>query len=182
MRDVTKASLAVGAEFFWRDVRSGAGGSLKWWLARLRFVSAMEFRSLSMQTNTKKSIGAVVAGVVTIIVATTAVDIALHAAGVFPPMDQPLTDSLAVVASSYRLLISIGGAYLTARLAPNRPLYHAVLLGCVGTVLGLIGAIATWNLGLGPRWYPVSLVVLALPQCWVGGKLYEMRASAAKFA
>ena len=129
-----------------------------------------------MQTNTKKSIGAVIAGVVTIIVGTTVVDIALHAAGVFPPMDQPLTDSLALVASSYRLVISIAGAYLTARLAPNRPLYHALLLGWVGVVLGLMGAIATWNLGLGPRWYPVSLVILAIPQCWLGGKLYEMRA------
>ena len=145
--------------------------------ALLRFVSALGAPAFSMQKKPIKSVGAVVAGVVTIILVTTAVDAALHAAGVFPPMDQPLTDSLAVVASSYRLIISIAGAYLTALLAPNRPLYHAVLLGCVGIVLGTIGAIATWDRGMGPHWYPVSLVILALPQCWLGGRISELRLS-----
>jgi hypothetical protein len=120
-----------------------------------------------------KSAGAVIAGVLTIIIVTTLVDIGLHLAKVYPPMDQPIDDLLALLASSYRLVISIAGAYLTARLAPDRPMYHALLLGCVGTVLGLIGVMATWNLGLGPRWYPISLAVLAIPQCWAGGWLYE---------
>jgi len=126
-----------------------------------------------MKKNIMKSAGAVIAGVLTIMVVTTLVDVGLHLAKVYPPMNQPINDSLALLASSYRLIISIAGAYLTARLAPDRPLYHAVLLGCVGTVLGLIGVVATWNLGLGPRWYPISLAVLALPHCWAGGWLYE---------
>jgi len=123
----------------------------------------------------KKSIWAVVAGVLVIIIVTTVVDIALHALGVFPPMDQPLDDKLSLLATSYRIVISIGGAWLTARLAPANPMKHALILGLVGTVLGLVGVVATWNRGLGPRWYPIALAVLAIPQCWVGGKLYEMR-------
>jgi Na+/melibiose symporter-like transporter len=123
----------------------------------------------------KKSIWAVVAGVLLIIVVTTVVDIALHALGVFPPMGKPLDDRLSVLATSYRIVISIGGAWLTARLAPAKPMKHALILGLVGTVLGLVGIVATWNRGLGPRWYPIALAVLAIPQCWVGGKLYEMR-------
>ena len=125
----------------------------------------------------KKSIWAVVAGVLFIIIVTTLVDIALHALGVFPPMDQPLDDRLSLLATSYRVVISIGGAWLTARLAPAKPMKHALILGLVGTVLGLVGVVATWNRGLGPRWYPIALAVLAIPQCWVGGKLYEMRSS-----
>jgi hypothetical protein len=35
--------------------------------------------------------------------------------------------------------------------------------------------VATWNMGLGPRWYPIALVVLAIPQCWAGGKIYELQ-------
>ena len=123
----------------------------------------------------KKSIWAVVAGVLVIIIVTTVVDVALHALGVFPPMDQPLDDKLSLLATSYRIVISIGGAWLTARLAPANPMKHALILGLVGTVLGLVGVVATWNRGLGPRWYPIALAVLAIPQCWVGGKLYEMR-------
>src|SRR5438093_257416 len=122
-----------------------------------------------------KSIWPVVAGVLFIIVVTTLVDVVLHAVGVYPPMNQRLGDSLAVLATAYRVVISIGGAWLTARLAPHKPMKHALILGVVGTVLGLVGVVATWNAGLGPRWYPISLAVLAIPQCWVGGKLYEMR-------
>lgn len=123
----------------------------------------------------KKSIWAVVAGVLVIIVVTTLVDIVLHLAHVFPPMDQPINDSLALLATSYRIVISVGGAWLTARLAPDQPMKHALILGVVGTVLGLVGVVATWNRGLGPRWYPIALAVLAIPQCWAGGRLYVMR-------
>ena len=123
----------------------------------------------------RKTIGAVVAGVIVIIVVTTLVDIVLHVAGVFPPMDQPISDALAVLATVYRIVISIGGAWLTARLAPDKPMKHAMILGYVGVVLGLVGVVATWNLGLGPKWYPILLVVLAVPQCWAGGRIYEVQ-------
>ncbi len=128
-----------------------------------------------MTPNTKKSIWAVVAGVLVIVVVTTIVDIVLHAAGVFPPMNVPIDDRLSLIATSYRVVVSIGGAYLTARLAPERPMKHAMILGVLGTVLGAVAAVATWGNGLGPHWYPIALAVLAIPQCWVGGRLYELR-------
>ena len=126
-----------------------------------------------MSAHTGKSIWAVVAGVLFIIIVTTLVDIVLHVAKVYP--SEKLTDALALLASSYRLVISIAGAYLTAKLAPDRPRRHAMILGYVGTVLGLIGVVTTWNLNLGPHWYPISLAVLAVPQCWFGGWLFEQR-------
>ena len=122
-----------------------------------------------------KSVWAIVAGVLFVIIVTTIVDILLHVVGVFPPPKEPLTNTLALLATSYRILISVGGAYLTARLAPDRPMGHALILGWIGVVLGIVGLLATWNLGLGPKWYPIALVVLAIPQCWLGGKLFEMR-------
>jgi hypothetical protein len=48
-----------------------------------------------------------------------------------------------------------------------------MILGWVGFALALVGVVATWNMGLGPRWYPIALVVFALPQSRAGGKLYE---------
>ena len=130
-------------------------------------------------TMNRRSIAAVVAGVVAVLVVTTLVDVVLHLLGVFPSGKQPLSDGLALLASSYRLLIGIAAAWLTARLAPGRPMKHALVLGCVGTALALVGLVATWNLGLGPRWYPVSLVVLAIPQSWAGGRILEWRHGAA---
>ena len=123
----------------------------------------------------KKSTWAMVAGLLFIIVVTTLVDILLHVTNVFPPMDQPIDDALALLATSYRIVISVGGAWLTARLAPDEPMKHAMMLGYVGVVLGLVGVVATWNLGLGPRWYPIALVVLAIPQCWAGGRIFELQ-------
>ena len=122
-----------------------------------------------------KSIRAVVAGVIVILVVTTLVDIVLHAAGIFPPTGQPLNDALSILALSYRIVIGIAGAWLTASLAPGKPMKHAMILGCVGVVLALAGVIATWNMGLGPRWYPISLVVFAIPQSWAGGRICEMQ-------
>jgi len=114
-----------------------------------------------------------VSGLLVIIVVTTLVDILLHVAHVFPPVNERLNDSLALLATSYRIVISIAGAWLTARLAPDRPMKHALILGCIGVILGLVGVVATWNRGLGPRWYPIALVVLAIPQCWAGARIYE---------
>jgi hypothetical protein len=125
----------------------------------------------------KKSIWAVFAGVLFIIVVTTLVDIVLHQVGVYPSGKVPLSDSLAVLATAYRIVISVAGAWLTARLAPRKPMKHALILGGVGVLLGLIGLAATWNANLGPRWYPIALVVLAIPQCWLGGRIFEMQAA-----
>jgi MFS family permease len=121
-----------------------------------------------------KSFWAVVAGLLFTILITTLVDIALYSADVFAHGEVPLTDRLALLATSYRIVISIFGAWLTARLAPQRPMKHALILGAVGMVLGLAGVIGTWNLNMGPHWYPIALAVLAFPQCWLGGWLYEM--------
>ena len=108
----------------------------------------------------KKSIWAIVAGILVVIIVTTIVDVVLHLTHVYPPMDQPIDDRLALLATAYRIVISIGGAWLTARLAPDKPMKHVMIL-------------AIWNRGLGPRWYPIALAVLAIPQSWAGGKLYE---------
>jgi hypothetical protein len=122
-----------------------------------------------------KSIWAVVAGVLAIFAVTTAVDIVLHTTGVYPPVGQPLTNALAILATGYRIVIGVGGGWLTARLAPGKPMKHAMILGGVGVLLGLVGVAATWNLDLGPKWYPISLALLAIPQCWAGGRIYEMQ-------
>ena len=52
----------------------------------------------------------------------------------------------------------------------------AMILGVVGTALGGLGVLATMGKDLGTAWYPVSLAVLAIPLCWIGGRLYLGRA------
>jgi hypothetical protein len=123
-----------------------------------------------------KSIGAVLAGILVGAVLSLGTDVVLHAARVFPAWDQPASHALLLLATAYRTIYSVAGSYITARLAPNRPMLHALVLGVLGLAVSIVGAAVTWNKGpaFGPHWYPVALVVLAMPQCWVGGKLYEM--------
>jgi hypothetical protein len=128
-----------------------------------------------MTKSTLKSIWAVVAGVLFIILVTTLVDIVLHVVGVYPSDQVSLTTGQALIASSYRRVISIAGAYLTAKLAPQNPQKHALILGGVGTVLGAVGVVISQWMGAGPLWYAVSLAVLAVPQCWFGGWLFARR-------
>lgn len=124
-----------------------------------------------------RSIGAVLAGLVAIFILSLGTDVALHAAGVFPPWGQPMNDGLFLLATVYRTVYSVAGCYLTAQLAPQRPMRHALWLGVVGLVLSTVGAVATWNRGpaFGPKWYPLALIALAMPCAWMGGRIARMR-------
>jgi hypothetical protein len=125
-----------------------------------------------------KSTWAIVAGILFIIVVTTLVDVLLHLVQVFPPMGQPMDDRLSLIASSYRIPITIAGACLTAKLAPANPMKHALILGGVGVGLGLLGVMATWGKDMGPAWYAVSLPLLSMPERWLGGLLHARRTAA----
>jgi hypothetical protein len=117
-------------------------------------------------------VGAVLAGLLAILVLTTAVDIALHAIGVYPRWTEPIGNGLSALATAYRIVISVAGCYIAARLAPDAPMRHALVLGGIGVALSLAGAVATWNAGLGPAWYPLALVAISLPCAWTGGLLH----------
>ena len=51
---------------------------------------------------------------------------------------------------------------------------HVIALGVIGSVAAAIGLVATWNAGLGPRWYPILLLVTGLPCVWAGGRLFSL--------
>jgi len=102
-------------------------------------------------------------------------DMLLHAAGVFPPWGQPMSNALFALATAYRTIYTVAGGYITARLAPNKPMGHVWTLGVIGLLAAIAGTVATWNKGpeFGPKWYPLALVVLAIPCVWLGGKLAQ---------
>jgi len=129
------------------------------------------------QRHILRSVGAVVAGLLFVIIITTATDAVMHATGIFPPWGQPMSDSLFLLAFAYRIVYGVAGGYLTALLAPGKPLKHALVLGVIGFVLSVAGAAATWNRGpeFGPKWYPLALIVIAIPTAWLGGKLVSGR-------
>ena len=130
-----------------------------------------------MSRNTLRSIAAVLAGFVAVVVLSLGTDVVLHAAGVFPLWGQPASDALFLLATVYRTVYCIAGSCIAARLAPGKPMKHALVLGVVGLIVSTAGAVATWNKGpeFGPHWYPVALIVNAIPCAWLGGRLRTMQ-------
>jgi uncharacterized membrane protein len=118
---------------------------------------------------TLRQVGAVLAGLLAIFAITTVTDIVLHATGIFPPWGQPMSSALFLVALAYRIVYGVLGCYIAARLAPDRPMRHAVALGVVGVVLSTAGAVAMWEAG--PAWYSLAVIGISIPCAWVGGKL-----------
>lgn len=125
--------------------------------------------------NVPRSIGAVIAGIVVGVALSILTDVLLRAAGVFPSLGVRMADSLLLLASAYRTAYSVLSAYVTARLAPSRPMFHALVGAFIGIAVSTLGAIVTWNAGpqYGPHWYPIALIVLALPTAWAGGRIRE---------
>ena len=118
-----------------------------------------------------RSVLALFAGFVFVVGLTLITDLVLHRLGFFPPAGQPAASGSLMVAILYRCVYGIAGAWLTARLAPYKPMQHALLGGAIGTAVAILGAVATWNGNLGPHWYPIALVLTALPCAWLGGKI-----------
>jgi hypothetical protein len=120
-----------------------------------------------------RRIGAVLAGMAVGVVLSLGTDQVLHVLKVYPPWGESMSDSLFLLATSYRLVYGVIGSYVMARLAPDQPMKHALAGGVIGVVVSTLGAVATWNHQppLGPHWYPVALIVTAMPCAWLGGKL-----------
>jgi hypothetical protein len=131
-----------------------------------------------------RSIGAVLAGLIAIVALSLGTDSLLHETGIYPPWFQPMSAPLWVLATAYRIVYGIGGGYITARLAPDRPMHHALALGVIGVVLSTVGAVVNWNKGAayGPHWYPIALIAISLPSCWAGGMISLTRRDAGEVA
>ena len=123
-----------------------------------------------MKKQTLKSIGAIIAGFAILVILSIVTDSILEKTGIMKT--EPFNENpvwLIAIIILYRTIFNTFGCYLTARLAPNKPMRHAIILGVIGVVLTIVGLIAMWDIP--PRWYPISLIVLTLPAAWLGGKM-----------
>ncbi len=116
-----------------------------------------------------KSIWAVVAGFLVVVVFSTGTDAILEAIGVFPNAGEVLGTGYLATALAYRTVYTVLGGYVTAWLAPQNPMKHVWVLAILGQIGGLAGVAAGWNLSA--HWYPIAIAVLAIPSVWLGGKI-----------
>jgi len=115
-----------------------------------------------------RSILAVVAGMITVVVLSEGTDFVLGKLHLIS-FDGPDPTVPFAIATLYRSIAAIAGGFVTAKLAPAAAMTHAIVLGAIGTALALAGVLA--NLSMPHLWYPIALVVTALPCTWLGGRL-----------
>lgn len=128
---------------------------------------------------TLKSIGAVLAGFVACFLLAVITDVVLVVAHVFPDPKHPelYSDALYALITVYTAAYSVFGGWLAARLAPAAPMAHAVALGVLGLLASSAGAYLNWDKAAGHEWYPIALIIIAIPACWVGGWIYVRRSA-----
>ena len=97
--------------------------------------------------------------------------------GIYPPWGQMMSDGLFALATAYRFVFNVIGCYVAARLAPVKPMWHALFIGWLGLALSLAGAAASWaKPEMGPHWYAVAVDLMALPCAWLGGWIFLKQA------
>jgi hypothetical protein len=121
-------------------------------------------------------VAAVLAGLILNVVLSSATDLLLVAVGVFPPLRDfghpaSFSDSLLLLALLYRTAYGVLGCYLTAQLAPRRPMTHSLALASIGFVIGVVGAVATWETWT--SWYSLAIIAVTLPSGWLGARFLK---------
>jgi hypothetical protein len=118
-----------------------------------------------------KSIGAVVAGFICVALLSILTDSIFEKMGIFPGTSQPqlYTAWMLWISLAYRSVFTIVGGYVTARLAPQKPMSHVYALMVLGFIGGVAGVVGGWDLG--NHWYPILLAITGPVFVYWGGKL-----------
>lgn len=117
--------------------------------------------------------GAVLAGLATVILLSTATDLVMHATSVFPAMGQPMATQLWWLAVAYRFAFTLLGGGVAARLDPGKSMRAVWIVTALGALLGLMGVgVALSKPELGPLWYAIAVALSGPPASYLGGMLY----------
>lgn len=126
-----------------------------------------------------RSIGAVVLGFVLIGALSFGTDYAISQfiPGFLDPGTQITSVPLLLGTMAYVAVYAVFGCYVTARLAPSRPMLHALVLGALGLAFNVMGTIAMWSTA--PAWYHTASLLLVMPYAYLGGRIRERELEAA---
>lgn len=131
----------------------------------------------SGQPNTFRSILSILVAFVSVVVLSFGTDELLHLFAGFPPLGHVYTDRQFMWATLYRTIYGVIGSYITAALAPWKPMKHSLIGGAIGfglSGLGLVGAVIAGP-KMGPLWYPLALLIGVMPTAWLGAKIRIMQ-------
>ena len=134
----------------------------------------------SGQPNTFRSVISILVASVAVVILSFGTDELLHLFANFPPIGQLYSDRQFMWATLYRTIYGVIGSYITAALAPQKPMKHSLIGGAIGFVVNALGVIGAVIAGpkMGPLWYPTALCIGVFPAAWLGAQLYIWKTGA----
>ena len=88
-------------------------------------------------------------------------------------------DNLAglLLVCAYVTLFGILGCYVTARLAPSRPMLHALVLGALALAMSIPLTLQNWSDT--PAWFNLYNLLAVMPYAWLAGRIRERELASA---
>jgi len=125
-----------------------------------------------MSKNIFKSIGVILLAFIVVALLSTLTDFLLESIGVLPNPQKGLFVKWAILlVLFYRGVFTIFGGFIVAKLAPNKPMLHAIILGTIGTLITVIATVSPSLSNKAPLWYGLTLAAITIPCLWLGVRI-----------
>jgi hypothetical protein len=127
-----------------------------------------------MSKNIFQSVGVILLAFVINALLALVTDFLLESIGVLPNPQKGLFETWAILlVLFYRGVYTIGAGFLVAKLAPNKPTLHAIILGTIGAAIALIAASSPSFAEKAPLWFAYTLAAITIPCIWLGVKIEQ---------
>ena len=125
-----------------------------------------------MTKNIFKSVGAILLAFIVSALLSVATDFLLEAIGVLSdPSEGLFITWMIIVVLFYRAIYLALAGFLVARLAPSKPMTHAMILGVTGTIITLLALLDPTFDEKAPIWFVITLAGITIPSIWLGVKI-----------
>lgn len=124
--------------------------------------------------NIFKSIGVILLSFAIIALMSVLTDFLLEKIGVLPNPEKGLFETWAILlVLFYRAIYTVFAGFIIARLAPNKPILHAIILGVIGTSITLWAISSPEFAQKSTLWFGYTLAILTIPCLWLGVKIQQ---------
>jgi hypothetical protein len=127
-----------------------------------------------MKKNVFKSVGVILLAFVINALLSVVTDFLLESIGILPDPNQGLFETWAILlVLFYRGVYTVFAGFIVAKLAPGKPLMHAVILGAIGTLITLLAVSNPSFSDKAPMWFGYTLAAIIIPCAWLGVKIHK---------
>jgi len=119
--------------------------------------------------NIFKSIGVILLAFISIALLSIVTDFLLESIGMLPDPKKGLFDTWAIIlVLVYRGIYTIFAGFIIAKLAPSKPILHAIILGAVGIIITILATNDPSFADKAPLWFGYTMAAITIPCLWVG--------------